>query len=97
MRFEEQFRKAHHPLWAKAFDKPQPPLRRQKRLALDLAAMTDEDDEALKPFAEGFQSLRVGAFACIFWQTLREGEWGGKLHGGDKNDDEITADRCLVM
>lgn len=60
-----------------------------------MAAMANEDDEALKLFAEGFEDLRLGALACIFWEDLREEEHGAKLQSD--SDDEMPGDQCLVM
>jgi len=94
MKFEDRFLETRHPLWVKAYEHPQPQLRRQKRLALVLAAMANEDDQAMRLFAEGFESLRLGALACIFWEDLREEESGVKPKG---DDDEISTDQCLVM
>jgi hypothetical protein len=94
MKFEDEFRKARHPLWVEAYEHPQPQLRGQKRLALVMAVMTEEDDQTLKIFAEGFESLRLGALACIFWEDLREEESGMKPRG---DDDKIPMDQCSVM
>lgn len=93
MEFEKRFREARHPLWVKAYEQPEPQLRRQKRLALIVAAMTEEDDEALEIFAAGFEELRLGALACIFWEDLREEESGVK----PGRDEEIPTDMCSVM
>lgn len=92
--FEDRFREARHPLWVKAYEHPQPQLRRQKRLALVVAAMAEEDQQAMKLFAEGFERVRLGALACIFWEDLREGESGLKPEG---DEDEIRTDQCVVM
>ncbi|KAF2821703.1 hypothetical protein CC86DRAFT_426064 [Ophiobolus disseminans] len=94
LEIEDQFREAHHPLWVKAYEQPSPQLRRQKRLALVVAAMTDEDDQAMKLFAKAFEKVRLGALACIFWEDLREGETGLKP---EADDDEIPMDGCSVM
>jgi hypothetical protein len=94
MKFEDDFSKARHPLWVEAYEHPKPQLRRQKRLALVVAAMTQEDDQALKLFAKGFESLRLGALPCIFWEDLREEDSGMKPKG---DDDEIPMDQCSVM
>ena len=85
MKFEDQFREARH---------PQRQLRRQKRLALVVAAMAEEDDQALRLFAERFENLRLGALACIFWEDLREEESGVKPAGIDH---EISTDQCSIM
>jgi hypothetical protein len=94
IKFEDEFRTARHPLWAEAHEHPKPQLRRQKRLGLVVAAMTEEDNEALKIFAEGFESLRLGALSWICWEDLREDESSIKLKG---DDDKIPMDRCSVM
>ncbi|KAF1362383.1 hypothetical protein EJ07DRAFT_174786 [Lizonia empirigonia] len=95
MKFEDRFRETRHPLWVEMYEHPPPQLRRQKRLGLVMAAMAKEDDEALKLFAEGFEDLRLGALACIFWDDLREEEHGAKLQSD--SDDEIPGDQCSVM
>jgi hypothetical protein len=66
MKFEDDFCKARHPLWVEAYKRPIPQLRRQKLVALVVEAMKEEGDQALKLFAKGFKSLRIGALACIF-------------------------------
>jgi hypothetical protein len=43
MDMEERFRKARHPLWVEAYEHPTPQLRRHKRLALVLMAMTEKN------------------------------------------------------
>lgn len=48
MKLEDRFRETRHPLWVKAYEHPQSQLRCQKRVALVLAAMADEDDEAMR-------------------------------------------------
>jgi hypothetical protein len=93
MEFESRCPEASHPLWAKAYEQPEPQLRRQKRLALVVAAMTNENDEAMKTFAAGFERLRIGALSCIFWDDLRE-EWDGKL---ERDDEEVSTDVCSIM
>ncbi|CAO2658337.1 Nn.00g060600.m01.CDS01 [Neocucurbitaria sp. VM-36] len=94
MEFEDRFRKIRHPLWVEAYEQPQPRLRRQKRVALVAAVMANEDEQAMRLFAEGFDSLRLGALACIFWEDLREEEYGMKPSA---DNDEIPADQCSVM
>jgi hypothetical protein len=96
MEFESRFCQACRPLWVKAYEQPEPQLRRQKRLALVVAATTDEDDKALKIFAAGSEQLRIGALSCIFWDDVREEEeeWSGKP---ERDDDEIPTDVCSVM
>jgi hypothetical protein len=95
MEFEDLFREARHPLWIEAYERPAPQLRHQKRLALVVAAMTQEDDQAMKLFAKAFEKLRLGAIACVFWGDLREGESGAKPERDD--DDEVSMDQCSVM
>ena len=94
MQFEDRFRETRHPLWVEAYEHPKPQLRRQKRVALVAAAMADEDEQAMRLFAEGFEGLRLGALACIFWKDLREEESGAKPKG---DDDEPPTDQCSVM
>jgi hypothetical protein len=94
MEFERRFSETRHPLWIDAYERAPPQLRRQKRLALVVAAMHDEDDQALKLFAEGFESLRLGALACRYWDDLREGETGLKPKG---DEEEVPTDQCSVM
>jgi hypothetical protein len=94
LKFEDLFRDARHPLWVKAYEHPQSQLRRQKRLALVVAAMTEDDDAALKLFAKGFEDLRLGALACIYWEDLRESESGARDKGFE---DELPGDQCAVM
>ena len=88
MSFEDRFRETRHPLWIQAYEQPEPQLKRQKRLALVVAAMKEEDDQALKLFAEQFENLRIGALGCIFWEELCEDELGVKGK---------PADECSVM
>ena len=94
MKFEDRFREIRHPLWVKAYEHPPPMLRRQKRLGLVVAAMSSEDEQAMKIFAEEFESMRLGAYSCIFWKDLREGETGMKARG---SNDDIPMDQCSVM
>jgi hypothetical protein len=94
MKFEERFREARHPLWIEAYENPRPQLRRQKRLALVGAVMANEDEEAMKLFAQAFEEIRLDVLAYIFWEDLREGEDGLKSEG---DDDEPPTDQCLVM
>jgi hypothetical protein len=91
LEFEARFRENRHPLFVNAYEHTQ---RRQKRVALVAAAMADEDDQALRLFAEGFERLRLGALACIFWEDLREEESGTKPR---RDGDEIPTDQCSVM
>lgn len=95
MNIEDQFRKARHPLWVKAYENPHPKLRLQKRVALVVSAMGNEDDEAMKIFAKSFESFRAGVVSCIFWDNLRENEHGIKLPQG--GHDEVDLDQCSVM
>ncbi|KAF2712349.1 hypothetical protein K504DRAFT_371948 [Pleomassaria siparia CBS 279.74] len=94
MKVEDRFRETRHPLWVKAYEHPLPRLRHQKRLALVVAAMADEDDQAMRLFAEVFESMRIGALDCIFWEHLRQEESGATPRG---DDDETLADQCSVM
>jgi hypothetical protein len=91
---EERFRDARHPLWVEAYEQPRPELRPQKRLALVTSAMTDEDDTALILFAESFESLRIGALACIYWEDLREDKSRVKQR---VEEDALPADQCNAM
>jgi hypothetical protein len=95
MSFEDRFREARHPLWVEAYEHPQPALRRQRRLAFVMAAIADEDDGAMRLFAETFERFRLGALACIYWKDLREEEYGLKPSRGD--DDGAPMDQCSVM
>jgi len=94
MQFEDKFREIRHPLWVTAYERPQSRLRGQERVALVAAAIHSGDDQAMRLFAEGFESLRLGALACIFWEDLRERESGVKPKS---DDDEISTDECSVM
>jgi hypothetical protein len=95
MKFEDAFCTARHPLWVEAYEHPKPQLRRQKRLALVVAAMTNEDDQALKLFAEGFESMRLGLLAHIFWKDLKKKE--SSMKPPREDDDEIPMDQCLPL
>jgi hypothetical protein len=97
MDVEDRLRKARHPLWVESYEHPLPQLRRQKRIALVLAVMTDEDDQALKLFAEAFENLRLGAMATIFWDDLRDGESGLKPKRNEDDEDVVPTDQCAVM
>jgi hypothetical protein len=94
MKFEDLFQETRHPLYVQVYEHPAPSMRRQQRVALVMAAMANEDDAALKLFAEGFESLRMGAIDCIFWQDLREEESGMMPRA---EADEIPMDDCVVM
>lgn len=94
LNFEDRFRKTRHPLWVEAYEHPIPQLRLQKRAALVAAAMADEDDQAMRLFADGFEELRLGAFACNFWEDLRQEASGMKPR---RDDDEWPTDQCSVM
>lgn len=94
MSFEDRLRETRHPLYVRAYDDPPLSLRCHKRTALIVAAMADEDDEALKLFAEVFERLRIGALSCIFWEDLREGESGVNPK---VDSDEIPIDKCSMM
>jgi hypothetical protein len=48
----------------------------------------------LKLFAKGFEDLRLGALACIYWEDLRESESGARDKGFE---DELPGDQCAVM
>jgi hypothetical protein len=50
--FEESFGAERRPLCVEAYEQPQSYMRRLERQALILAAMDEEDDEAMKLFAE---------------------------------------------
>jgi hypothetical protein len=95
MEIEDLFSKTRHPLWVEAYERPTPQLRRQKRLALVVAAMTQEDDQTMKLFAKAFEKLRMGAIACVYWGDLREEESGARPERDD--DEEVSMDQCSVM
>jgi hypothetical protein len=94
LEFESKLQEARHPLWIDTYEHPLPQMRRQKRVALIVAAMGSEDDSALKIFAEVYEDLRTGVLANIFWDDLREKETGVKPPA---DDDELPADRCAIM
>jgi hypothetical protein len=94
MKFEDLFREARHPLWIRVYEHPERQLRRQRRVALVVAAMGSEDDKALELFAEVFEEIRLGAMACIFWEDLQETESDMKPKG---DTDENSMDQCSVM
>lgn len=83
---EDKFRGAKHPLWTEAYEHPKALLRRQKRVALVVAAM--------RLFAEVFEKYRAGAMDCIFWEDLREEELGFKE---SSSNDDFPVDQCAVM
>ncbi|KAF2868102.1 hypothetical protein BDV95DRAFT_580257 [Massariosphaeria phaeospora] len=94
LRIEDRFKETRHPFYVRAYENPPSNIRRQKRLAFVVNVMAEEDDEALKLLAEVFQNPRMGALNFIYWDDLREGEFGEK----SKSDaDEIPMDQCSVM
>jgi hypothetical protein len=94
MEIEDRFREARHPLWVEVYEHPDLRLRQQKRVALVVAAMSDQEDKAMKLFAQAFEKMRTGAFSCIFWEDLREGESGMRTK---HDEDEVHMDQCSIM
>ena len=94
MSFERKLQEARHPLWTEIYENPLPQVRRQKRVALVVAAMTGEDDSVLKILAQAYEELRVGLLAVIFWDDLQDGDAGMRL---PEEDDELPVDRCAIM
>ncbi|ORX97348.1 hypothetical protein BCR34DRAFT_578009 [Clohesyomyces aquaticus] len=96
MSFEDIFRERRHPLYVRAYEEAPPSMRRSRRAGLLMAAMADEDDEALRMFAGVFEKLRLGVMGCIYWEDLREAESGAKESAED-DEDKIPMDACSVM
>jgi hypothetical protein len=94
MEIEDRFREARHPLWVEAYERPDPRLRQQKRVALVVAAISDQDDKAMKVFAQAVEKMGIGALSCIFWEDLREGESGMRTK---HDEDEVLMDQCSIM
>ncbi|KAL5371536.1 hypothetical protein DPSP01_014198 [Paraphaeosphaeria sporulosa] len=93
-RIEDQLRESRHPLYVQAYEEAPPSMRRQKRAALIMAAMAEDDPVLLKICAEVFQDPRMGVIGFIYWDDLRDAESGIKCR---KSPDEVDADMCLVM
>ena len=94
MTIEDKFRDARHPLYVKAYENSPASMSRKRRAAFIMAAMADEDKAAMELFAEVFDSLRLGALNCIFWEDLDDGI---PRKAPKADDDEIPLDECLVM
>jgi hypothetical protein len=56
--------------------------------------MTNEDDQALKIFAEIFENTQMSTVMYIFWDDLRAEETGRKAAW---DGHEIPTDQCSVM
>jgi hypothetical protein len=65
MEAEIRFKKARHPLYVQIYENPTPNFRRHKRCALISEVMANDDDGALKLFAQVFEHFRLGALHCI--------------------------------
>jgi hypothetical protein len=91
---EDRLRETRHPLWVRFYEQPVPQLRQQKRFALVVAMMKNEDDQALKIFAEIFENTRMGTLGYIFWDDLRTEESGRKPAW---DGHEIPTNQCSVM
>jgi hypothetical protein len=89
IRCEQRFREVRHPLWVQTYEHPVPQLRRQKRVALVIAAMQTKDEEALRIFATEFEEMRMGALG---WEDLRESESGLKRTGVNDDEEAFLAD-----
>ena len=70
-----------------------PGARHHERAAFIAAAMSSEDKDADKLFADVFEKLRINETACIYWKYLREQEDGKR----GRNIDDPLFDMCSVM
>ncbi len=96
LEIEDALQRARHPLYVKAYEQAPASMRRTRRAGLIMAALADEDEAALKIFAEAFEKLRMGAMGCIYWEDLREEESGVKPSKGIGGD-EVPVDQCCAM
>lgn len=94
MRIEDRLRDSRHPLYVQSDEEAPAHMRRQQRTSIIMAAMGEENHEALKIFAEVFQDPRTGVMGHIFWKNLREEEDGTKP---ERESDVFPTDNCSVM
>ena len=78
LKFKSKLREARHSVWIDIYENPAPQWRQQKRVALVVTAMTNEDDSFLKILAEVFEESRIGVLAHIFWDDLQHDDAGTK-------------------
>ncbi|KAL6705611.1 hypothetical protein ACN47E_006558 [Coniothyrium glycines] len=96
LEIERHLHAARHPLYMDAYEHPKPQMRRHKRVALVVAAMSTGDEQALTIMAQCFETLRVGMLGCCFWEKMREGETGMRA-AREWDDEEMPSDQCAVM
>ncbi|KAF2021946.1 hypothetical protein BU24DRAFT_446839 [Aaosphaeria arxii CBS 175.79] len=92
-KIEDQLREARNPLWVQMYQLTSPRFRHHSRLSMLMAAMANDNKEALEICAKIFDTFRVGAKSCIFWEDLRM-EDGLKPQ---RDKDDIPDGQCSVM
>ncbi|CAG9953235.1 unnamed protein product, partial [Clonostachys rosea f. rosea IK726] len=68
MTVEEELRKTRNPLYIKSFENTK--YSGDKRMALVLGALKEEDEECLRVMASVFERLRAGLVSHIYWKDV---------------------------
>jgi hypothetical protein len=77
-KIESRLRKTRHPLWIDSYERPDPRVKHQRRVAMVRAAMRDQDDAVMKLLAEAFEQIKVDPRTYVFWEDLSEFDIGEK-------------------
>ncbi|KAM0548057.1 hypothetical protein ACHAPJ_010115 [Fusarium lateritium] len=91
---EDRLKTARNPVYVQAYEEPGP-WQKEKRVALTLLALTDENDECFRIMAEVLEQLRTGFLNHIYWEDLEREE--GKMKAKSNNGVPEGVKECTVM